>query len=383
MQHIRDFFRDMPRQVDVTLLLLSIAASGFGVLMVYSATRYMETSRYVAVQAIATLIGAVMYFLVSLVDLNTITKKAWKWMCLASLVLILLLLTPYGVADDTGNRAWLDFPFLPVNVQPAEIVKLLFIMVLAWQLNWLKEHWDLKSMRSMVYLAAHVGILFALYYKVSSDMGSDLVILFIFACMCWIAGVSVNWFIAALGGGGIAFYLLWQLDKVPEYMKDRFRVLFDHSYKPAETGWQQTRGILSLGGGKFLGQGLFHGTQTQSPYSSSLPSRHTDFIYCVIGEELGMIGCVLVLVLLTAIIIRCLHVARHAQTETEKLMAIGVSAMLIFQVISNVGMCLFVLPVIGLTLPFFSYGGSSIVMTFVAMGMVSGIHRRSLPEWMR
>ena len=138
-----------------------------------------------------------------------------------------------------------------------------------------------------------------------------------------------------------------------------------------------------LGGGKIFGQGLFHGVQTQSENPSSLPHRHTDFIFSVIGEELGMVGCVLTLLLLTAIILRCVYVARHARTRLESCVCIGVASVIIFQVIINVGMCLFVMPVIGLTLPFISYGGSSLVMLFAAMGMVSGVHGRAKPEWLR
>ena len=140
---------------------------------------------------------------------------------------------------------------------------------------------------------------------------------------------------------------------------------------------------IALGGGRIFGQGLFRGTQTQSEAASSLPHRHTDFIFSVIGEELGLVGCLLTLALLTAIILRCLYVARHAKTRLEGYACIGVASVIIFQVIINVGMCLFVMPVIGLTLPFISYGGSSLVMLFACMGLVSGVHGRAKPDWLR
>ena len=176
---------------------------------------------------------------------------------------------------------------------------------------------------------------------------------------------------------------MWDLDLLDTYMKNRFIVLFDHSYDPLNTGWQQTRSLLTLGGGRIFGQGLFRGTQTQSEAASSLPHRHTDFIFSVIGEELGLVGCLLTLALLTAIILRCLYVARHAKTRLEGYACIGVASGIIFQVIINVGMCLFVMPVIGLTLPFISYGGSSLVMLFACMGLVSGVHGRAKPDWLR
>lgn len=159
--------------------------------------------------------------------------------------------------------------------------------------------------------------------------------------------------------------------------------LFDHDLDTMGVGWQQTRSLLALGGGKLTGQGLFHGTQTQAKDAWSLPARHTDFIFSVIGEELGMLGCLFTIALLAAIIFRCVLIARHTQQKMDMYICVGVAAMLIFQVICNIGMCLFVMPVIGLTLPFVSYGGTSIVTLFAAMGMASGIQKRARPEWLR
>ena len=378
----RDFFSDMLRQTDLVLLALCAAASLFGILMVASATQYMHTLRLVKVQSVALLLGVVLYLLVSQVDLNDLAKY-WKWIFLLGIGVILLLATPLGIEDNTGNKAWLEFPFLPVKVQPAEIVKLTFTLVLAKQLVWLRENRDLRSIPSILFLAVHFGVIFLLYYKISSDMGSALVFLFIFACMCFVGGVALRWFVIGGLGGGLVFWALWDLNKIPSYMKLRFQVIFDHSLDPSNTGWQQTRSLMALGSGKLTGQGLFHGTQTQSEYSYNLPNRHTDFIFSVIGEELGLVGCLLTLALLTAIILRCVWVARRAKTRMESLVCIGVASTVIFQVIVNVGMCLFVMPVIGLTLPFISYGGSSLLMLFVSMGMVSGVQGRSKPEWLR
>lgn len=382
LRRSRELFADILRQTDLVLLALCAAASLFGVLMVASATQYMHTLRLVKVQSVALLLGVVLYLLVSQVDLNDLAKY-WKWIFLLGIGVILLLATPLGIEDNTGNKAWLEFPFLPVKVQPAEIVKLTFTLVLAKQLVWLRENRDLRSIPSILFLAAHFGVIFLLYYKISSDMGSALVFLFIFACMCFVGGVALRWFVIGGLGGGLVFWALWDLNKIPSYMKLRFQVIFDHSLDPSNTGWQQTRSLMALGSGKLTGQGLFHGTQTQSEYSYNLPNRHTDFIFSVIGEELGLVGCLLTLALLTAIILRCVWVARRAKTRMESLVCIGVASTVIFQVIVNVGMCLFVMPVIGLTLPFISYGGSSLLMLFVSMGMVSGVQGRSKPEWLR
>ena len=381
LKRIKDSIFDILRQADWLLLCLCCGAALFGLVMIASATNFLNSWKMVIVQACAIVLGVGIYFLMSQIDLTEAAKR-WKWLLGFGIVMFLLLKTPLGI-ENNGNRAWLGIEGFPANIQPAEIVKLTFIIVLAKQLAWLKENRDLRSISSIVMLAAHFGVIFALYYKISSDMGSALVFLFIFACMCFVAGVALRWFLIGGGAAGLLFYAMWDLDLLDTYMKNRFIVLFDHSYDPLNTGWQQTRSLLTLGGGRIFGQGLFRGTQTQSEAASSLPHRHTDFIFSVIGEELGLVGCLLTLALLTAIILRCLYVARHAKTRLEGYACIGVASVIIFQVIINVGMCLFVMPVIGLTLPFISYGGSSLVMLFACMGLVSGVHGRAKPDWLR
>ena len=382
MRKILDFFTGWIRQVDLVLLALCTGTTLFGCLMIASATRYTDSYKNVIVQIAALGLGIVAYILMSMLDLNEIGKH-WKWLLGGSLVLILLLKTPLGMDGGTGNRAWLGIKNFPVNLQPVEIVKITFIIVLARQLQYLQEQRDLKSIPSVGMLAGHLMLVVGLYAAISGDMGSALVLIFIFACMCFVAGLAKRWFVLGLLGGGFAFYVLWETDKISPYMKDRFLTLFDHDLDPMGIGWQQTRSLLALGGGKLTGQGLFNGTQTQSASAWSLPARHTDFIFSVIGEELGLLGCLLTILLLAAIIFHCVLIARHAQTKTDMYICVGVAAMLIFQTISNIGMCLFVMPVIGLTLPFISYGGSSIVTLFAAMGMVSGIQKRTRPEWLR
>mgnify|MGYP004667882045 FL=1 len=384
MQRAREFLRDIFRQADLVLLALCCAATAYGLLMIYSATRYMNTLRLVVVQGAGVLIGIVLYLLFSMLDIEELMrKKGWLWLTVFGVGFILLLKSPLGRAGDTGNLAWLKFPLLPVMVQPSEVVKLTFILVLAWQLVWLQENRTLQKIPDVLFLGAHLLIIFGLYYKISSDMGSGLVFVFIFVCMCFVAGVATRWFVIGGISAVLAFYILWEEDVIKGYMKDRFIVVLDHSYQPLNVGWHQTRSLMTLGGGKLTGMGLFHGIQTQSSESASLPNRHTDFIFSVIGEELGMVGCVLALAILAAIILRCIYVARNTRSKMDCYICVGVVGMLLFQILANVGMCLFVMPVIGLTLPFFSYGGTSIVTIFAAMGLVSGAHSRSRPDWLR
>ena len=392
MGKIRNFLSDVVRQSDLVLLALCVGSTLYGMVLIASATHFRGTLKYVVIQGFGLLIGVLLYFFFSAVDVGELSKK-WKWLLIFNFGFILLLRTPFGLTRN-GNRAWLGvndigkrlgIGFLenfPITVQPAEIVKITFILLLARQLALLQEKRDLRSFTNVIQPTAHAGVMFVFYYILSKDAGSGLVYLFVFLCMAFAAGFALRWIFLGVGGAVGAFLAAWNLGLLRGDWYDRIKVILDHSYQPEKKGFQQTRGMLALGSGKLTGQGLFQGTQTQSSAKWSLPERQTDFIFCVCGEELGFIGCLLIIVLLLAIIVRCLIVAREAPTRMESLVCVGMAGMLIFQTIANIGMCLFLMPVIGLTLPFFSYGGSSIVTLFGAMGVVSGIKKRSRPEWL-
>ena len=392
MGKIRDFLSDVVRQSDLVLLALCVCSTLYGMVLIASATHFRGTLKYVAIQGFGLLIGVLLYFFFSAVDVGELSKK-WKWLLIFNFGFILLLRTPFGLTRN-GNHAWLGVNDIgkrlgigllenfPITVQPAEIVKITFILLLARQLALLQEKRDLRSFTNVIQPTAHAGVMFVFYYILSKDAGSGLVYLFVFLCMAFAAGFALRWIFLGVGGAVGAFLAAWNLGILRGDWYDRIKVILDHSYQPEKKGFQQTRGMLALGSGKLTGQGLFQGTQTQSSAKWSLPERQTDFIFCVCGEELGFIGCLLIIVLLLAIIVRCLIVAREAPTRMESLVCVGMAGMLIFQTIANIGMCLFLMPVIGLTLPFFSYGGSSVVTLFGAMGVVSGIKKRSRPEWL-
>ena len=391
MRWILDSLREFFRKGDVVLLVLCLAASLFGLVLIFSATRWNDDNRSVVVQSIAICLGVALYIILSFVDIELFTEKAWKWMLLFNVFIILLLLTPFGVGDETGNVNWLAFPFLPMNIQPAEVAKIFFVLVLSWQCVKYRE-WGISRPLPVLLLAGHTLFMCGLIAAVSGDFGMVLVYLFLFVIIAWTAGVKKRWF--ALGGaamvGGVA--LIWPyLVEHKGYITRRFTVVIDHLLGNQETiweqtqgqGWQQSRSILAIGSGGLTGQGYLQGVQTQSLYEESLPARWTDEIFAVCGEEFGLIGCLLLIALLTAIILRCIWVARHASSPMSALTAMGFAGMLILQTVFNIGMCLYVFPVVGLTLPFISYGGSSILTLYAAMGLVSGVKMRSLPSWLR
>lgn len=377
---LKSLLQEFLQQADLLLLTLCLISTGYGIVLITSATRYTDSYRNVLVQSAATVLGLCAYIFLSMVDVEDLVRR-WKWILVFNIGFICLLRTPFGFSDNTGNRAWLKFPGIPFSIQPAEVVKITFILLLAKQLEWVwQERRELRSFRAVLPPTAHLVFMMGLIYVISSDMGSALVYAFVFICMVLAAGAAWRWFALGIGGGAAGVFAMYKLGLIPGYMIKRFHAIFDHSFDPLGAGWQQTRSLLAIGSGQMFGQGLFNGSQTQSLDDSSLPERHTDFIFSVAGEELGFVGCMLIILLLTAIILRCLQVARYARTPFATYVCVGMAAMLIFQTVENIGMCLFVMPVIGLTLPFFSYGGSSIVTLYTAMGIVSAIKKRAMPE---
>lgn len=373
---IKTFFK----KGDILLLFFCLCASVFGLILIYSATRFNSSYySYVYKQAAFMCLGIIAFFVMTFVDIELIIEKSWKFLLAGSFILIALLATPLAV-EVNGNRSWIYFPGVPVGIQPAEIVKISFILLLAYQIDNLRRK-DISSPSSVMKILGTTLLFCGLIGTFSGDMGMCLVYLFIFITMAFIAGVKLRWFAlgGALGAGGI--YVLFP--HLPEYIQMRFLVVFDHNLDPLDKGFQQLRSLLAIGSGQLTGMGFLHGIQTQSTLSAALPERQTDFIFSVCGEEFGLIGCCIVLLILAAIIIRCGAISRASKNHLSAYIAMGYAGMLLIQTALNVAMCLFVAPVVGLTLPFFSYGGSSILTLYIAMGIVSGIKMRSLPSWLR
>ena len=314
MGRVRETLHDALRQTDAVLLALCVASTLYGMVLIASATSFRGTLKYVAVQGLGLLIGLALYFFLSSIDIFELAKQ-WKWLLGFNVGFLLLLLTPFGQTRN-GNRAWLGVNdigknlgvgFLrnfPVTVQPAEVVKIFFIVLLAYQLALLKDRRDLVRFENVIQPTAHTAFMVGLIVVISGDAGSALVYLFIFICMVFTAGMAKRWLALGIGGGAAAFLAVWHLDLLPGYMRDRFLAVLDHSYQPDDAGFQQTRGLMALGSGELTGQGLFHGAQTQSSNVWSIPERQTDFIFSVCGEELVFLGCALIIVLLLAILVR-------------------------------------------------------------------------------
>lgn len=368
------------KKADMLLLALCVISTLFGIMLIYSATQSMEAGsrQYVTIQAASMLIGIFLFVLFSIIDIEVIADK-WNILLIFNILLISSLFVFGTGSETTGNNAWLRF--FGIGIQPAEIVKVTFIIIVAKQMHHLREYKDLNSFFSIMQLVVHFGFTFALLLVASKDLGSALVYAFIFIVMLYAGGIKLRWF--ALGGTivGLIAPVAWNYILTAK-QRERILAPFDASIDPTHIGvkWQSYRSTIAIASGKLTGQGYLQGTQTQA---GTISYQHTDFIFSVAGEELGFIGCLLVVVLLTAIVVRCIYVGVKARNQLSALVCIGVGAMLIAQTLENIGMCLGLTPVIGLTLPFFSYGGSSIITLYVCMGMVCGVKMRTVSLWKR
>ena len=367
--------RDFVHRADMFLFTMSVICALYGIVVIASATKSYEngSAQFVIVQTLALVLGMLLFIAMTVIDVD-IFAQHWTWLYGLS-ALLLLSLIPFGAVSDTGNNGWLRF--FGIGIQPTEIVKLAFIIVLAKQLAYLKDYKNLNSVTSVAQIVCHFILMFGLILVTAQDLGSALVYFFIFAVMLFVAGVKIYWFIMGAAAIACMVPIFWTYF-LEDYQRNRILAPYDSSIDPDNTGinWQQNQSKIALASGQLTGTGLGDGTQSQS---NAIPGKHTDFIFAVIGEELGLIGACLVLLLLMIIVVRCIQVGLRSGSTMSMLVCFGVAATVVFQTFENVGMCIGIAPVVGITLPFFSYGGSSLFSMFAAMGLVSGIKYRPKP----
>jgi len=372
--YIKEFFK----RADIFLLCICIISSIFGITMIDKAVTGMyeggwnmsEPAKYLTVQIASMLIGIVAFVLLTVIDVDLIAQQ-WKLLMMLDLVLLVALVL-LGEDDGTGNKSWIRFA--GIGIQPSEVIKVIYVVVAAKQMTYLKEYRDINSFISVVQMAAHFLLIFGAIVVVSSDLGSASILLGIFLVMFFVIGARLYWFAAGGAAVAAAIPLLWNYF-LKDYQKQRLIAPYDPSIDPDGWGitWQTTQSKLTLASGRLTGVEEGH-----SP--SIFTGKHTDFIFSCVGENLGMIGCIAVILLLMIIIIHCVRIGIKSGRTFDMLVCIGVAAAVTFQTFINIGMNIGITPVIGITLPFFSYGGSSMVTMFGAMGLVSGVKYKLKPE---
>ena len=372
MRRFIEELKDFPKKGDWVLLILCLVTSGYGGIMVASATnaaKFGSNTKYILIQLAATILGVLMYAVVSSIDVDFMSEH--RGVLVAFNVIMLLLLIPFGDDHSTGNKSWLTIPLVPVSIQPAEICKIAFIIILASVMS--SHQNDISSIPSVLHILFHLGLVVGLNMVLSGDAGVSLIFVFIFIGMAFAGGISLWWFLAGLAGIGVGIPILWP--HLGTYQQERILVLINPEYDKMGIGarYHSKINLQSLTGGGLTGQGLFNGTRTQG---GNLFAQHTDYIFSSMGEELGFFGCLGVILLEFAIIARCIQVGSRCPDYMRRLICYGAASAMMFQVLINVGMCIGVMPVIGLTLPLISYGGSSVVTIYATMGLVSGSFAR-------
>ena len=372
MRRFIEELKDFPKKGDWVLLILCMMTALGGLVVIASATnapKFEGNLRYILIQLAAIALGVMMYAVVSSIDVESLQEHRGAMVIFNTILLLMLI--PFGTDNNTGNRSWLDFPLLPVNIQPAEICKITYVIIMA---SVMASHQNnISSIPSVMHMLLHLGLLVGLNMALSRDLGVSLIFVFIFIGMAFAGGVSLWWFALAIGGIAVLIPFAWPL--LGTYQQERIMVLIDPTFDAQGIGarYHSKINLLSLTGGGLTGQGLFNGNRTQGGY---LFAQHTDYIFSSIGEEVGFLGCLIVMLAEIAIIARCIYVGTKCQDYMRRLICYGAASAMMFQVLINTGMCIGVMPVIGLTLPLISYGGSSVVTIFAMLGLVSGAHAR-------
>ena len=365
------------KNTDLYLASIALLCSIYGMVLIYSATLnpasvYDGSTRTLFIQAAAIIIGLGAFVLMSLIDLETMSGW-WKIFVLVNIGLQFLLFTPLG-EEVNGQRAWLNLGI--TSLQPGELGKLIFIFTLAAHISEIREH--ISEWRGLFVIALHTLIMMAAVIVASGDTGMAIQYFMIALIMLFAAGLSLKWLGVGVGLGIVSIPILWNF-VLQDYQITRILVLFDPSID-LDASRQATYGKIAIGSGQLTGQGLTHGTMTQMQLVSE---NQTDYIFSVAGEELGFIGCMAIICLLTLLIMRLFYVSYRASTTFSALLAVGVGGMFLFQTFMNIFMNIGLLPVMGLTLPFFSYGGTSVLTMYAALGIAAGVRMREKPSWLQ
>jgi len=318
----------------------------------------------------------VMYLLLSLTVMTLAAgfdyRKMMPYSKIFYGIVILLLLLVFLFPASGGAHRWI--PLWLFDLQPSELAKLAVIMMLATFAA--DRRMEIRSNREFLQALAIAAVpMFFIFLE--PDLGVTLSVLIIFIGMMLVGGarlrqiavlvVSASAFVI----GGIEIHLL------KAYQLTRLLVFVRPDIDPLGAGYNLAQSKIAIGSGQLVGKGLFHGTQTNLKF---IPAHHTDFIFSVVGEELGFIGGMLLLALFTILIWRGFKIAASAKDPFGTMLATGIVVMLFFQILLNVGMTMGIMPVTGITLPFMSFGGSSLVVNFLCIGLLLNIGMRRLPQ---
>ena len=361
--------KDVILKTDVLFLAICLALSIFGIIMVSSATYSGEAlfSRDAKVMVLATCMGLIAAMIISFIDYDIILKL-WPLVGLAC-VLMMLGLFAFGVSPEGRSDAFSWYKIGSLYFQPSELVKIGFIITFAFHLSKVKN--NISTLKNVFFLCVHAAIPILLVV-VTGDMGSALIFILMFIGMMFAAGVHWLYFPAGVLAVAAASPVIW-LKVFDDIQRNRILALFNPEAYPTEI-YQQNQARKAIINGGFSGMGLFEG---ELSHSTLLPERQNDMIFSVVCEEAGFIGAFILILLFTLLALRIIRIGKRSGNFAAEMMCYGVAFMILFQAIINIGMCTRLLPVIGITLPFISAGGTSVICLYLAIGLILSIYRSS------
>lgn len=357
------FFSD---KIDMTLLVCCLLAALIGIITVNSASASLSGHvKYVVVQSIAFVLGCGLMTAIIFFRYTYLEKIRYLIFAIGLVLLIAVLIIG---KTTSGTQGW--FVIGPISLQPSEIAKICFIITLSSHLSAVLE--TVSSPKTLLFLVLHL-LFYIIPVLLQPDFGTASVFAVIFVCELFFAGVSHKYFLGAIGILLVSSPVAWFL--LADYQKKRIITLFNPESDPLGSGYHVLQSQLAIGSGQITGRGYMQGPQTQYGY---LPERQTDFAFSVIGEEFGFIGTMFVTILLFIIVYRCFDNARSVGQSDSfgEFLCAGVGAMLFFHILENIGMCIGLMPITGIPLPFISYGGSNLVTCFAAIGLVQSVRMR-------
>ncbi len=351
---------------DKILWLVTLSATVYSCLLLSSVER--AGGSFVRTQILAAVIGYTMAIIISMIDYEYIARVWWALAIVSISLFVAVFLFGITVAG-TDDTAWLRLPG-GITFQPSELVKICFIVTFAKHLDYLKKTGRLKTLGAVIQLILHAIIPIAIIHFQGDD-GSALIFFFIALILMFTAGVQARYFIILLCGLSIGIPVLWNVVMNDEH-RNRILALMDiDGNAMTDYGYQQYQSKVSIASGGVSGSGIGQGYRTGIGY---VPEQENDFIFSVAGEECGFIGAMLILLILLVMIIRVYMNAQKARDELGSFICYGMFALLASQTIINIGMVIGLLPVIGITLPFFSAGGSSAMCLYFGIGLVQSVH---------
>ena len=364
----RGYWRDL----DWILLIAALAATVFGSMLVWSASRAdmasdSDPQSYLKRHLINVVIGIVLGWLASRLDYRWL-RAYTPFIYGASVLLLLVPFLPGLGTTIAGARAWIDVPG-GLTLQPSEFAKVAVILMMAVLLSE-KRDTESEPRDRDVLMAFGVAVLPILIILVQNDTGTVLILGSVALSIIAVSGARTRWVIGLIGGAVVGVLLAIQLGLLKEYQVQRLTSFINPTEDVTSAAYNANQARIAIGGGGWTGYGLFEGPQTQGKF---VPVNESDFIYTVVGEELGFIGSAVLIVLLAIILWRAVVIAYRADDMFGRLVATGVIAWLAFQMFENIGMSLGIMPITGIPLPLVSAGGTSMMATWIAIGLLQNV----------